>query len=593
MALRLSLVIDGNTDGSKKALDDTRQGIEALDRTAGTASVKVEKIGKDLDEVATSAGEVATEVPRIGTAAETAGAKFDGFKLAALGAIGGIASGIVAAGIEALFNSIAGAAKDMVDDIMSAQPQLDRALEGHAALVRDIKAAYAEAEGAASSYGNNSRALLEFQARQNLRQLSEADQRLQGETLRGTGWQQLLEIGGGSGLSSPRLRQELAGTPFAGVVEDFNVQLREGTADAIAFKNAIAEIANTLPDTDRANLDLAARLSEQVDALADTQQKLAGARDLLEATRGNAEAAATALGGTAEEYAALGEYAGAALPNLIAVNDVLGSIGTRGALAQSQAVLPLGGFSVGGGFETGGWTGGLRGQVRGVVHGEEYVVRAGPAARHFGLLEAINNEGSVPGYATGGYVGPSPAGASGTYSVAAGLIEDFAGLRGAVAQLVQDLWRTRDPLQALGNVIQSVSQNFLNSAIGAVGQAAGNAVSGWVGNAVGSMFGGPQLQLGYQAGVYHRGGVVGAAPETRFAPAALFASAPRFHNGLGPDEFPAILERGETVIPRGGRAGGTVNIFNVSTPDPRAFAQSPSSVARGAARLARSSGRHS
>lgn len=55
-------------------------------------------------------------------------------------------------------------------------------------------------------------------------------------------------------------------------------------------------------------------------------------------------------------------------------------------------------------FDTGGWTGGNRRDIRGVVHGEEYVVRAGPARRHLPLLEAINR--GVPGFADGGFVSP-------------------------------------------------------------------------------------------------------------------------------------------------------------------------------------------
>lgn len=47
---------------------------------------------------------------------------------------------------------------------------------------------------------------------------------------------------------------------------------------------------------------------------------------------------------------------------------------------------------------------------------------------------------------------------------------------------------------------------------------------------------------------YHTGGVVGdGRPATRAVNPALFALAPRFHSGLMPDEFPAILQRGETV----------------------------------------------
>lgn len=44
------------------------------------------------------------------------------------------------------------------------------------------------------------------------------------------------------------------------------------------------------------------------------------------------------------------------------------------------------------GFSTGGWTGnGPAGAAAGVVHGQEFVVRAGPAAQHRQLLEAINS----------------------------------------------------------------------------------------------------------------------------------------------------------------------------------------------------------
>ncbi len=60
---------------------------------------------------------------------------------------------------------------------------------------------------------------------------------------------------------------------------------------------------------------------------------------------------------------------------------------------------------------------------------------------------------------------------------------------------------------------------------------------------------------GLFAGVFHGGGVVGRGGTRRRVPAALaplFAMAPRYHSGgiagLKPNEVPAILERGETVL---------------------------------------------
>lgn len=75
-------------------------------------------------------------------------------------------------------------------------------------------------------------------------------------------------------------------------------------------------------------------------------------------------------------------------------------------------------------------------------------------------------------------------------------------------------------------------------------------------SAVGSFFGGG-------ATVAHSGGVIGQdALPTRQVPAFVFAGAPRYHNGmlsswLGPNERPAILEAGESVLtPAQMRAAG-------------------------------------
>jgi TP901 family phage tail tape measure protein len=64
----------------------------------------------------------------------------------------------------------------------------------------------------------------------------------------------------------------------------------------------------------------------------------------------------------------------------------------------------------------------------------------------------------------------------------------------------------------------------------------------------------------------HKGGVVGKDPPSfrRWLPASLFQHAPRLHSGLRSDEFPAILQRGETVIPKGGGAGGVTMVNQIT-----------------------------
>ena len=54
-------------------------------------------------------------------------------------------------------------------------------------------------------------------------------------------------------------------------------------------------------------------------------------------------------------------------------------------------------FGAYGQYETGGWTGGTRGRFAGVVHGEEFVVKAGPAAANRAVLEAMNSGAPIGG----------------------------------------------------------------------------------------------------------------------------------------------------------------------------------------------------
>lgn len=123
---------------------------------------------------------------------------------------------------------------------------------------------------------------------------------------------------------------------------------------------------------------------------------------------------------------------------------------------------------------------------------------------------------------------------------------------GKIAQSV-----ARDILQAY------IRQNITGPLVGAINQG----ISGGTGGGgLGSMF------SSILSSIFHEGGTVGetAAP-TRMMPASMFATAPRFHNGLAPDEFPAILQKGETVLPRGTSAvqpqGVEVQVINVTNPD--------------------------
>lgn len=90
------------------------------------------------------------------------------------------------------------------------------------------------------------------------------------------------------------------------------------------------------------------------------------------------------------------------------------------------------------------------------------------------------------------------------------------------------------------------------------------------------LFGGGQVQGGgalgnFLASAFHTGGTVGTGSNVqRSIPASFFMGAPRLHNGgkiLGPDEVPAVLKRGETVLPEGANDNGrvVVQIINNSS----------------------------
>jgi len=79
-------------------------------------------------------------------------------------------------------------------------------------------------------------------------------------------------------------------------------------------------------------------------------------------------------------------------------------------------------------------------------------------------------------------------------------------------------------------------------------------------SAIGSFAGGGKAGtgiLGWLGSLFHGGGVVGQThvPQ-RAVPIQMFANAPRLHKGLQNDEYPAILQKGETVTPAGQTPGG-------------------------------------
>jgi hypothetical protein len=91
-------------------------------------------------------------------------------------------------------------------------------------------------------------------------------------------------------------------------------------------------------------------------------------------------------------------------------------------------------------------------------------------------------------------------------------------------------------------------------------------ILGWLGGFFGTGGGGGGEEV--IIGGWHRGGIIGETNPSfhRSVPPYVFAGAPRLHSGLRGDEFPAILQKGEAVIPKDkvGSGGGNTNITIVA-----------------------------
>jgi hypothetical protein len=140
----------------------------------------------------------------------------------------------------------------------------------------------------------------------------------------------------------------------------------------------------------------------------------------------------------------------------------------------------------------------------------------------------------------------------------------------SVARMMSDLLAQQATRQLFG---VNGSGGLLSGLFGG-----GMSVGGVGGAMTGSQLSASQLPintLAYQP--FHSGGVVGSSGGAmRSIPTSYFSTAPRYHAGLMPDEQAAILQKGETVIPKGGTisGGGGNTYYYISAMDTRSIVDS-------------------
>jgi hypothetical protein len=148
-------------------------------------------------------------------------------------------------------------------------------------------------------------------------------------------------------------------------------------------------------------------------------------------------------------------------------------------------------------------------------------------------------------------------------------------------------------LRAASDMAGQLATQLIFGGASVGGTAGGGGLLAWLGGLLG---GGGSSTMGATqalALVRHGGGWVDGSGPHRAMPAWMAASAPRLHNGLAPDEYPAILQRGERVLSRRDASRPAANVtINVAAPGGRMDRESLSQLQAGLmATLSRSYGR--
>ena len=125
-------------------------------------------------------------------------------------------------------------------------------------------------------------------------------------------------------------------------------------------------------------------------------------------------------------------------------------------------------------------------------------------------------------------------------------LEDYAkAVFDSIARMASDMAAQQLTQGLFGKDMQG--GGWLSSLFNMVGGSGGA-----TGMGTNTTFSGGGSMGGYMAMVKHGGGSFNSGGATRAIPASYFATAPRLHQGLAADEYPAVLQKGEQVIPKGG-----------------------------------------
>jgi hypothetical protein len=184
------------------------------------------------------------------------------------------------------------------------------------------------------------------------------------------------------------------------------------------------------------------------------------------------------------------------------------------------------------------------------------------------------------------------------FDASIGYLKDFVEKAGTAADIVKEAisGAFSSAADAVAEFVRTGKVNFaalISSMLADLARlAVQQAVLAPLAKLLGGLLGGSGGGIGsILASIFHDGGVAGGASPMRPIPALAFAGAPRLHGGgavgLGPDEVPAILQRGERVLNRREAreygSGRSITV-NIATPDIENFRRARTQVAADIAR---------
>jgi hypothetical protein len=643
MALRLSLLIDGDAAGAKRAAEDAQKAVAAVAGSVTTAStatgVATEKVAAGVGDTAKlSAIQLQNLQFQLQDVAVglSSGQSFSrvllqqGSQIVQMfGAGTGIGAALRATGagivsfitnplnLALLGFTLAGtAAQAFFGAVTSGAGNTSDLLEEHETLIKSIRDAWPEATEGVKAYGRESKTVLETQLRTDIAQLKSTV----ASEVSGILDDVSLEFNE-NGTTRAVTRQYLKA--FEEPIQALRESAREGTPDIRAFRDAVAAVAAADPEN-RKLQELALQL---LDLTADAAKA--------ESAITSAEGAMRRLGDTAGIDAEAVKKYGEAMRGLAGIAPQRLSDTAKAAEELNQALASAGGV------EERQAAFAAYAAALGRIRDEEHRLAAERAGRDYAtereaverLVASLRDE-----YELMKLTEPERKVQEKLRQAGAAATDEE---RDAIRQLVEGIYQEEEAHRILQDAqektiaqmdeVRSTAQGIfsgilndwkngasageillgvLDKIVDALFRAAsvdlsnlllgvtGSSSSGLLGSLISAIFGGSSSGSSSSgdvlSGIYHSGGVIGeTAVATRAVPAALAAAAPRFHTGLAglaPDERVGIFQDGETILPRG--ASRSVTNIYVSTPNPRAFAENRAAAYRGAARLLGRAGRY-